>query len=187
MSQINGFNKVRYLSKQALSKQLLPVLKGLTASTLLLLSLTSLSAQANDKSPSMISRSEAANPTNFKHLSINGQAVTRASMPCAIEKGLLTCGLEKLSILNGDINEIDADFDLAQTFLFPSKSQPKTAVVVVTRSGLMDDSVAAERYRISFTLEGKPSDLSWNWVQYGVQYQCRRGNKAGKWTKNLCP
>ena len=104
-----------------------------------------------------------------------------------MKKGLITCGLEKLKLINSSINEVDADYDLAQAFYYPSKSQPKTAVVVITRSGLMDDSVSAERYRISFALKGKPSDLNWQWVQYGVQYQCLRGNKAGKWSKNLCP
>lgn len=162
--------------------------KGLIASVLLTLPFVSLSAQTNsNNSSSVISRAEAANPANFKFLSINGRAVNRASAPCSIENGLLACGLEKLSLINGDINEVDADYDWAQIFFFPSKAQPRTAVVVVTRSGLMDDSVGAERYRISFKLEGKPSNLSWHWVQYGVQYQCMRGSKAGKWSKDLCP
>ncbi|WP_227671073.1 hypothetical protein [Psychrobacter maritimus] len=113
--------------------------------------------------------------------------MTYASAPCPIQTGLISCGLEKLKLINSSINEVSADYDLAQTFFFPSKAQPKTAVVVITRSGLMDDSVSAERYRISFTLKGAPSKLSWHWVQYGVQYQCVRGNKAGIWTKNLCP
>lgn len=176
-------------------KNLLPVSsvairlsKGLIASVLLTLSFVSLSAQASsNNSPSVISRAAAANPANFKFLSVNGRAVTRASAPCAIEKGLIACGLEKLSLINGGINEVDADYDLAQTFFFPSKAQPRTAVVVITRSGLMDDSVSAERYRVSFKLENEPSGLSWNWVQYGIQYQCARGSNAGKWTKDLCP
>ena len=164
------------------------LLRGLMASALFSLSLISVSTHATtSNSVSTISRAEAANPANFKHLNINGSAVTSASAPCSIKKGLIACGLEKLKLINSSINEIDADYDLAQAFYYPSKSQPKTAVVVITRSGLMDDSVSAERYRISFTLKGKPSDLNWQWVQYGVQYQCVRGNRMGKWTKNLCP
>ncbi|WP_413521224.1 hypothetical protein [Psychrobacter glacincola] len=164
------------------------LLKGLMASALLSLSFVSLSSHAaTSNSVSPISRTEAANPANFYHLNMNGAAVTSASAPCSIKKGLIACGLEKLKIINSSINEVDADYDLAQAFYYPSKSQPKTAVVVITRSGLMDDSVSAERYRISFVLKGKPSDLNWQWVQYGVQYQCVRGNKAGKWSKNLCP
>ena len=163
------------------------LLRGLMASALFSLSLISVSTHATtSNSVSTISRAEAANPANFKHLNINGSAVTSASAPCSIKKGLIACGLEKLKLINSSINEIDADYDLAQAFYYPSKSQPKTAVVVITRSGLMDDSVSAERYRISFTLKGKPSDLNWQWVQYGVQYQCVRGNKVGKWTKSLC-
>ena len=164
------------------------LLRGLMASALFSLSLISVSTHAaTSNSVSTISRAEAANPANFKHLNINGNAVTSASAPCSIKKGLIACGLEKLKLINSSINEVSADYDLAQTFFYPSKAQPKTAVVVITRSGLMDDSVSAERYRISFTLKGTPSELSWHWVQYGVQYQCVRGNKAGKWTKNLCP
>ena len=164
------------------------LLKGLMASALLSLSLVSASSHANtSNSVSPISRAEAANPANFYHLNVNGRAVTYASAPCPIKTGLIACGLEKLKLINSSINEVSADYDLAQAFFFPSKAQPKTAVVVITRSGLMDDSVSAERYRISFTLKGTPSELSWHWVQYGVQYQCVRGNKAGKWTKNLCP
>ena len=164
------------------------LLKGLVASALLSLSFVSLSSHAaTSNSVSPISRTEAANPANFYHLNMNGAAVTSASAPCSMKKGLIACGLEKLKLINGSINEVDADYDLAQAFYYPSKSQPKTAVVVITRSGLMDDSVSAERYRISFTLKGEPSDLNWQWVQYGVQYQCVRGNKAGKWSKSLCP
>ena len=164
------------------------LLRGLMASALFSLSLISVSTHAaTSNSVSTISRAEAANPANFKHLNINGSAVTSASAPCSIKKGLIACGLEKLKLINSSINEVSADYDLAQTFFYPSKAQPKTAVVVITRSGLMDDSVRAERYRISFTLKGKPSDLNWQWVQYGVQYQCVRGNKVGKWTKSLCP
>ncbi|WP_352337301.1 hypothetical protein [Psychrobacter sp. 16-MNA-CIBAN-0192] len=165
-----------------------PISKGIVTSICLVTSLISIPAYAsNHKPPTPITRSEAANPSNFKFISVNGRAATYSSAPCPVEKGLLTCGLGKLALINSFTNEIDADYDLAQSFVFPSKSQPRTVVVVVTRSGLMDDSVSAERYRVSFKLEGKPSNLSWNWVQYGVQYQCARGNKAGKWTKGLCP
>ena len=169
-------------------KLLSPIAKRVLTSICLITSLISIPVYANtNKPPTPISRSEAANPANFKFISVNGRAATYSSAPCPVEKGLLSCGLGKLALINSHTNEITADYDLAQSFVFPSKSQPRTAVVVITRSGLMDDSVSAERYRISFKLEGQPSDLSWNWVQYGVQYQCARGSRAGKWTKGLCP
>ncbi len=164
------------------------LLKVVMASVLLSLPFVSLSSHATTSNPvSPISRAEAANPANFYHLSVNGAAVTSASAPCSMKKGLIACGLEKLKLINSSVNAVHADYDLAQAFYYPSKAQPKTAVVVITRSGLMDDTVSAERYRISFTLKGKPSDLNWHWVQYGMQYQCLRGNKIGKWTKNICP
>ena len=183
MLNLNSFNHLLPVSNTSTH-----LLRGLMASALLSISLVSASSHANtSNSISPISRAEAANPANFKHLNVNGRAVTYASAPCAIKTGVIACGLEKLKLINSSINEVSADYDLAQAFYYPSKSQPKTAVVVITRSGLMDDSVSAERYRISFALKGKSSDLNWQWVQYGVQYQCLRGNKIGKWSKNLCP
>ena len=160
----------------------------MVTSICLVISLISIPAYAsNHKPPTPITRSEAANPANFKFISVNGRAATYSSAPCPVEKGLFTCALGKLALINSNTNEIDTDYDLAQSFIFPSKSQPKTAVVVVTRSDLMDDSVRAERYRISFKLKNQQTNPEWHWVQYGVQYQCARGNSAGKWTKNLCP
>ena len=187
MFQLNSIKRFAHSNRLNAAYNSNHWLTGLLATSLLSLPFISISAYAdNAKASNPISRAEAANPANFYHLNTHSSAVTYASQPCPIEKSLMTCGLEKLALINSAINEIDADYDLAQTFFFPSKAQPKTAVVVVTRSGLMDDSVSAERYRISFTLKGKPSDLNWHWVQYGAQYQCVRGNKAGKWTKNLC-
>ncbi|WP_259365152.1 hypothetical protein [Psychrobacter sp. GP33] len=183
MLQLNSFNPLSSISKQSNH-----LLKGLMVSALLLLSFTSVTSYANNnKPPSPILRAEAANPANFKFISVNGRAATYSSAPCPVEKGLFTCALGKLALINSNTNEIDTDYDLAQSFIFPSKSQPKTAVVVVTRSDLMDDSVRAERYRISFKLKNQQTNPEWHWVQYGVQYQCARGKNAGKWTKNLCP
>ncbi|WP_274904621.1 hypothetical protein [Psychrobacter sp. DAB_AL62B] len=183
MLNLNSFNHLLPVSSASAY-----LLKGVMTSALLSLSFASLSSHAaTSNSVNSISRAEAANPANFYHLNMNGGAVTYASAPCSMKKGLIACGLEKLKLINSSINEVHADYDLAQAFYYPSKAQPKTGVVVITRSGLMDDSVSAERYRISFTLKGKPSNLNWHWVQYGVQYQCLRGNKAGKWTTNICP
>lgn len=168
------------------TKSFIPLLKNAMASALFIVSFTTLPAVASNQTFIPISRAEAANPSNFKHLNMNGRAAAYASAPCSIEKGLINCGFEKLKIINSGIDEVEADYDLAQAFYYPSKAQPRTAVVVITRAGLMDDSVSAERYRISFELEEKQSNLNWNWVQYGIQYQCIRGNKAGKWSKNLC-
>lgn len=188
MFQLNGIKRFAHSDDSNAANGSNQSLKHLITAALLSLPFISIVSYAsNTKAPNPISRAEAANPANFYHLNMNGSAVTYASAPCSIKKGVIACGLEKLALINSDINESDADYDVAQAFFFPTKSQPKTAVVVVTRSGLMDDSVSAERYRISFTLKGKPSDLNWHWVQYGAQYQCVRGSKAGKWTKNLCP
>lgn len=183
MLQLNSFKRLYPRSRVPTD-----LLKSSLASALLLLSFTSVSTHAsNTNSSSPISRNEGANPANFKFISVNGRAATYSSAPCPVKKGLLTCALGKLALINSNTNEIDADYDLAQSFIFPSKAQPNTAVVVITRSGLMDDSVRAERYRISFKLKNQQTNPEWHWVQYGVQYQCARGKNAGKWTKNLCP
>lgn len=139
------------------------------------------------KSASLISRAEAANPNNFNFISINDRTISYAIEPCAFSEGLIRCALEKLALINASSDEGDTDYDLAHTFLFPSKLNPKTAVVIVTRSGLMDDSVSDERYRVSFKRADKRANAGWQLVQYGVQYQCTRGDKPGTWTKTLCP
>lgn len=189
MFLLNGFN---YLpSKSKLSTH---VTKSLMTSALFSLSFISLSAYATDnnsdyQSTSLISRAEAASPTNFESLSIDDYIINDAIEPCPIETGLISCALEKLVLTNGRNNEVSADYDLAQTFIFPSKAQPQVGVVVISRSGLMDDSISAERYRISFELQDQQSALGWHWIQYGVQHQCARGSTAGQWewTTALCP
>ena len=164
------------------------LLKGAMTSILLVTAFVTVpSYAANTTLPTPISRAEAANPNNFKFISINGRMVGYATEPCALSEGLISCALKKLELINGSSDEVDADYDVAQSFVFPSKANPKTAVVVITRSGLMDDSVSAERYRVSFKRENQQANAGWELVQYGVQYQCARGDKAGKWTKMLCP
>lgn len=189
MLQLNSFNPLSSISK--ISTHLLStyLLKGLMASALLILSFISVSAHAaSSDSTSLITRAEAANPANFKFIRVNGRMVSDVIESCPIRSGLIACALKKLELINGRNGGVDDDYDLAQTFLFPSESQPRAAVVVITRSGLMDDSVNAERYRISFELkQNQRSHPGWHWVQYGEQFQCARGSTAGQWTKNLCP
>lgn len=184
MIQLNYFN-----SLFADLKSPAPLLKGaLTGICLITAFVTLPSYAANTTSPMLISRSEAANPANFKFIGVNGRGVSNVMESCPIRTGLINCALKKLELINGRSEGIDDDYNLAQSFVFPSTGQPKTAVVVITRSGLMDDSISAQRYRVSFELkEDQRTQPGWHWVQYGEQFQCRRGSMAGKWSKNLCP
>ena len=110
-----------------------------------------------------------------------------ASVPCPISDGIINCALKKLEVINEPAFSIDGDYDLVQVFYYPNTDQAKTAVVIAQQSGLMDDSVRAIRYRVSFQLEdGGTSAATWNWVQYGEQVQCARGKMAGKWIKGRC-
>lgn len=171
---------------------------ALLGSSLLILSLASVSSYASTTQAStsyqpaheqshLITRAEAANPANFKFISVNGRGVSEVMESCPIRTGLIVCALKKLELINGRSEGIDDDYDLAQSFVFPATGQPKTAVVVITRSGLMDDSISAQRYRVSFELkQNQRTQPGWHWIQYGEQFQCRRGSKAGQWSKKLC-
>ncbi len=52
-------------------------------------------------------------------------------------------------------------------------------IFVIRRSGLKDDSLAAEETYAKFT-----DDVL---VGFGSRIQCRRGDKANEWTTDLCP
>lgn len=132
-------------------------------------------------------RSEAANPNNFKCITINGRGVSEAVAPCPISLGLINCALEKLALINLPPSSVHDDYDLVQTFYYPNTEHPKTAVVIAQATGLMDDSISGHRYRVSFKLEDANSaNATWEFVQYGEQVQCARGDKAGRWVKRGC-
>ncbi|MDN5897066.1 MAG: hypothetical protein L0H35_00185 [Psychrobacter sp.] len=132
-------------------------------------------------------RTLVANPNNFKRIRINGRGVSESMAPCPLAMGLINCTLEKVALISLPISSIDDDYDLAQVFYYPNTEQPSTAVVIVQKTGLMDDSVSGQRYRVSFKLEGgNTANASRNFVQYGEQFQCARGDMAGRWVKSRC-
>lgn len=132
-------------------------------------------------------RAMVANPDNFKRIYINGRGVSEAMAPCPITMGLINCALDKLALINPPVSSIHDDYDLLQVFYYPSTEGPNTAVVIAQATGLMDDSVSGKRYRVSFTLEESDNgEATWNFVQYGQQNQCARGNMAGEWINKNC-
>lgn len=132
-------------------------------------------------------RGMVANPDNFQRIRINGRGVSEALAPCPVSLGLINCALGKLALINLPASSVHEDYDLAQVFYYPNTEQPKTAVVIAQKTGLMDDSVSGHRYRVSFKLEdGNTANASWNFVQYGEQVQCARGKYAGRWVKQGC-
>lgn len=135
----------------------------------------------------MATRSDVANPDNFKRLHINGHAVSVASEPCLVSDGLLSCAVKHMKIATGGFTALENEYDMVQSFVFNTHHQKKrpTAVVVFTKMGLEDDSISAERLRIAFQLKYlNPNVGTWHWVQYGTQVQCARGKYAGKWQKS---
>ncbi|TWH43111.1 hypothetical protein [Dulcicalothrix desertica] len=58
-----------------------------------------------------------------------------------------------------------------------------TAVIVMTKEGLADDSVAAIRRRV----EMQRSQNKWRVVWVGEQNKCARGKVSQVWTSKLCP
>jgi hypothetical protein len=59
---------------------------------------------------------------------------------------------------------------------------PNRPVVLLTQTGLLDDSLEGRRYRLEFVPQGEQWRL--NWV--GVQNRCRAGRGSGEWSKENC-
>lgn len=55
-------------------------------------------------------------------------------------------------------------------------------VVLLTVSGLLDDSVAAEQQRAVM----RPEDDGWRVVELGRRWRCHRGRGPSGWTTRLC-
>ena len=66
------------------------------------------------------------------------------------------------------------------TVQYPQENQ---AIVHLTQTGLLDDSVAGRRYYIELTSQGE----NWQWAWVGRQQKCRRGERRGEWIAQLCP
>jgi hypothetical protein len=58
----------------------------------------------------------------------------------------------------------------------------KTALVILTQTGLADDSVAGMRYRLEFIREGNQWRLNWA----GRQVRCHPDRGSQAWTKERC-
>ncbi|MGG6238761.1 hypothetical protein ACQ4N7_08985 [Nodosilinea sp. AN01ver1] len=56
------------------------------------------------------------------------------------------------------------------------------ALVVLTQTGLADDSVNGMRYRLEFVPEGDQWQLDWA----GRQVRCQQGRGSQEWTTELC-
>jgi hypothetical protein len=59
---------------------------------------------------------------------------------------------------------------------------PNRPVVLLTQTGLLDDSVEGRRYRLEFVPQGKQWSLKW----VGVQNRCRVGRGSLEWGKENC-
>ena len=64
--------------------------------------------------------------------------------------------------------------------------QDDMAVVTITQTNLLDDSVAAIRYRVKFAPYGDRDERQWQVVWAGQQFQCRLNRGDRNWSKDLC-
>jgi hypothetical protein len=58
----------------------------------------------------------------------------------------------------------------------------QAAVVELTQTGLPDDSVEGQRYRLDFVPVGEQWQLDWA----GQQWRCQEGRGSQDWTTELC-
>lgn len=129
---------------------------------------------------------EIRSDSNFRFLSINGRAVGEATKPCS--DTLRECGTQKIIFYGIKGFAENENNDHWEEVFFSSSagdgSSPKTTgIYLLTINNIEDDSISAERYRLEFIRK----ENSWELVQGGKQFKCRRGEKAGKWTKDNCP
>ncbi|MEA5599218.1 hypothetical protein [Rivularia sp. UHCC 0363] len=61
---------------------------------------------------------------------------------------------------------------------------PNLTTVIVTETGLLDDSVNGIRDRADFELS--EADKLWKMVWVGKQYKCQSGRGSQDWSKQLC-
>ncbi len=117
-------------------------------------------------------RSAVANPSAYMPIPV--------SKPYLCRDDVSACGREILYALPekyAPAGELDR---MSQDEVFHFKNG--VAVYLLTISGIEDDSIRAERYRVSF----RPGETGMHLVQIGRQNQCARGANRG-WSKRLCP
>lgn len=128
-------------------------------------------------------RSEIENADDFRSITVHGRAAVGLIKLCF--ESLEKCGRAKLNFYNV-VAECEPDSELCreETFAFADKTTGKNrGIYLLTMHGFEDDSVSSIRVRIEF----QRKDNAWQTVIGGKQFQCARGEKAGRWTKELCP
>jgi hypothetical protein len=62
-------------------------------------------------------------------------------------------------------------------------SEPDMIQVMVTKDGLLDDSIAAEQWRVNMAMNGE----GWVVKSAGKRWQCYRNGNPEQWTIKPCP
>ena len=130
-----------------------------------------------------IPQSEIEKDSDFLFVSINGKAVSEATRICNVS--LAECGAQRIGYYGyDDLGYFENNDGLREDiFTYRDHNNKSVGVYLLTLTGMQDDSITGERLRLQFFKEGN----SWQFYQGGRQFQCGRGNMAGKWTKELCP
>ncbi len=63
--------------------------------------------------------------------------------------------------------------------------EPNFKTVIITETGLLDDSVNGIRHRADFELS-RTDSKSWKMVWVGKQYRCQPGRGSQDWSSKLC-
>ena len=64
--------------------------------------------------------------------------------------------------------------------------QEDIAVVIITQTNLLDDSVAGIRYQVKFAPYGNSTAKLWQVVSAGQQFKCHRHRGHQHWNQNFC-
>lgn len=81
----------------------------------------------------------------------------------------------------GDMSAEEGNFQETVTVDYTNESE---AIVILTQTGLLDDSVYGIRYRLDF--QRLTTGDTWEMMWVGRQYSCRQGRGSQDWSPALC-
>ena len=102
-------------------------------------------------------------------------------LPLPENKSLVGTDPEQIALELFGTSEIPTEGNFKQEVILQEKSEDK-AIVILTQTGLLDDSVKGMRYYLEFIPEGEQWQLNWS----GRQVICYANRGSQVWSKENC-
>ncbi|MEQ8752525.1 MAG: hypothetical protein RID09_03270 [Coleofasciculus sp. G1-WW12-02] len=168
----------------------------LTACTSISNRLETTTTAANPSPEETISSSTEPSPDSLGN-STPRQNFSSAQTPAANREDYRSMDLSQLagktSLTGSDPNAIalsafdNSDADTDSPTVDVSYPQPTQAIVILTQTGLKDDSVQDIRYRVDFQKNSSAQiNEQWQMIWAGSQFKCYPGRGHQEWSTELC-